>query len=96
MGRIDVYGADVKDGVLEALRVRIHGLPPRTIDRDTTIAWMRDGHSFIPIVGGEAGPALQLVQIEQGDDVQRFVRVDNATVTEDALPALPACADARA
>lgn len=82
MGRVWVHGATVEDGRIQALRVKMSGLPERTIDRDTTLAWMHDGHSFLPADGG---PALVLVEVD-GDG---FVRADTAAEAADALPSLP-------
>ena len=96
MGLVRVHGADLDGGRIRALRVKIHGLPPRTIDRDTAIHWMREGHSLVPVVGGVDGTALQLVEVAEGDDVARFVRADNAPTAADALPALPPVAGAGA
>ena len=84
MGRVWVKAADVREGKIERLEVRLGSLPARVIDRDTAVSWMRDMHSFI---AGDTGPALQLVEV---DDGAWFIRTDNAAVAEDALPALPA------
>lgn len=86
MGDVLVKAASVSDGKIRALRVALAGLGERTIDRETAIAWLKDGHSLIPFAGAR-GAALQLVEV--GDDDQAFVRTDNAAVAEDALPALP-------
>ena len=61
MGHVRVHGADVSDGRIAQLRVKMHKLPARTIDRDTAIAWMKDGHSLVPVVDGSPISALQLV-----------------------------------
>lgn len=74
----------VKDNRIESLDVGLYGLPDRTIDRDTAVSWLRDGHSLIPVVGGERQPALQLVEV--GDEDVPFIRTDNAKVDQDALP----------
>lgn len=84
MGRVWVKAAEVRDGRIERLEVRMGTLPVRVIGRETTIAWMRDMHSFITEPGGVA---LQLVEI---DDGQYAVRTDNQAVAEDALPGVPA------
>jgi len=54
-------------------------------DRETAIAWMRDGHSMIPVRAGKRLSALQLVEAEE--DVL-FVRADNAKTAADSLPSL--------
>lgn len=89
MGHVRVNGADLEGGRIRALRVTMHGLPARTINRDTAIAWLREGHS---LVADGSNLALQLVEVADGDDVARFVRTDNAATAEDALPALPSAA----
>ena len=89
MGHVRVISASVKDGVIDTLGVELLGLGARTLDRDTAIAWMKDGHSFVPVVGGNEGPALQLVSIEEGDSIVYAVRTDNALTPTDLLPELP-------
>jgi hypothetical protein len=88
MGHVVIRGATVENGRIQALRVELAQLPGRTIDRDTAIAWMRDGHSFLPATGNGVGTSLQLVEV--GEEASLFIRHDNAAVAEDALPALPA------
>lgn len=83
MGRVWVKAAEVRDGRLERLEVRVGTLPVRVLGRETTIEWMRDQHSFITEAGGVA---LQLVEI---DDGQYAVRTDNQVVAEDSLPGVP-------
>lgn len=82
MGDILVTGGTTADGRITALNVELHGLPARTLTRDTALAWMRDGHSFIPRIGGVRGTALQLVEV--GDEL--VIRHDNAPVAQDSLP----------
>jgi hypothetical protein len=86
MGDVLVKRATLSGGQIDKLAVRIEGLPERVIDRDTALAWMRDGHSLIPWVGGARGIALQLVEV---DDEKRAIRIDNDKVAEDHLPDLP-------
>lgn len=85
MGEVLVRKGTLSEGKIESLTVGFHGLPERTIDRDTAIAWMRDGHSLIPVRAGERLTALQLVDIEDGGPA---IRTDNQAVAEDELPAL--------
>ncbi len=82
MAQVLVKGAVVEDGRIASLDVGFHGLPDRTVDRDTAIRWMRDGHSLLLARGDERGRALQLV--EAGDEL--FIRDDNAPVPEDRVP----------
>lgn len=86
MARVEVHAGSVADGRITSLDIRMHGLPPRTLDRDTAVAWMRDGHSLIPQVGGVDIAALQLVEVVDGDDVSHFIRTDNQATAEDSLP----------
>lgn len=89
MGRVWVHGASVEGDRLVRLSVRLGALPSRTIDRDTAIRWLRDGHSFVTTADGStAGVALQLVLV--GDADEAFVRTDVEPIAADALPKLPA------
>lgn len=85
MGDVLVKRAAMAGDRVERLEVALHGLPDRVIDRDTALAWLRDGHSLIPMVGGRRGTALQ--RVEAGDE--QVIRVDNAPIAADALPDLP-------
>ena len=85
MGDVLVKRATVAGGTIVKLEVALHGIPPRTIDRDTAIAWLRDGHSLIPVLGGQRLAALQLV----GEDSPR-IRRDHRAADADDLPPLPA------
>ena len=82
MGKVQVRSADASGGRVTSMNVEIDRLPPRTIDRDTAIAWVRDGHSFLIRVGGHE-TALQLVEV--GEDGQPFLRIDTAAVAEDRV-----------
>ncbi|MFT4623538.1 MAG: hypothetical protein ACI8PZ_002194 [Myxococcota bacterium] len=86
MGDVLVKKGSVQSGRITTLEVELHGLGSRTIDRDTAVAWMRDGHSFIPWVGGRRGAALQLVQAGEDGWV---IRTDNAAEDADLLGDLP-------
>lgn len=83
MARVEVHGGRIADSTITELTVRLQGLPERTIDRDTALSWMRDGHSFLPIVGGQEQPALQLVEVEPD---AFHIRTDNAAEAADSLP----------
>ena len=87
MGYVEVRGANVAGGRIEQLRVRMGHLPERTIDRDTAIHWMKDGHSLVPILNGQRSSALQLVEL--GEEPSWYIRTDNQPEAQDALPALP-------
>ncbi|TNE85800.1 MAG: hypothetical protein EP330_24500 [Deltaproteobacteria bacterium] len=90
MARIAVHGADLKDGKIASLRVRMHNLPPRTIDRDTAVAWMKDGHTLIPVKGGSEAPSLLLLEV--GEEL--VIRDDSDKQSEDKLDGLPAVENA--
>lgn len=85
MADVRVVAARVSGDRLEALRVSLAGLPDRTLDRAAVVAWLKDGHSLIPVVNGVRRTALQLVEV--GED--RFVRADNAAIAADHVPGLP-------
>jgi hypothetical protein len=82
MADVLVVGGAVADGKLTRLQVEMVGLPARTLDRETAVAWMRDGHSLVPRINGSRGPALLLLEVE--DD--HFIRCDAAAEAADCLP----------
>lgn len=84
MADVLVVGGSVADGKVKQLTVELHGLPGRTLDRDTAIAWMKDGHSFVPMQSGTRGPALLLLEI--GDEL--YIRDVADGEAADSLPAL--------
>lgn len=90
MARVHVHAVDIDGDKITRMQVKLGALPPRVIDRDTAIAWMRDMHSMIPLVDGKTGPALQLVALESDDDTSWFIRTDNAAEAADKAPELPA------
>lgn len=95
MAQVRVHGGDIEDGKIAQLRVKLHNLPARTIDRATTLHWLRDGHSFLPVIAGDLSASLQLVEVPDGDDVTRFIRADHAAEASDTLPSgLPSVAEA--
>ena len=84
MGQIFIQAAELTADRVVRLRVEMHGQPPRTIDRETAIRWMRDGHSMLT---RKTKIALQLVEV--GEDAHPYIRNDNAPIAADALPSLP-------
>lgn len=91
MARVEVTSGNLSDGRIQQLSVRLSGLPPRTLTRDQALAWMRDGHSFIPLQGGTELPALQLLEIPKDEPVDgalfdRFIRHDTRAEAADSLP----------
>ncbi len=85
MGDVLVKKATMADGKIDKLGVELHGLPPRVIDRDQAVAWLKDGHSLIPVAGGVHHPALQLIEVGEG----HAIRTDNQAEDADTLPDLP-------
>ncbi len=87
MGDILVKGADLADGRITRLRVKIDRLPERVVDREIALKWLNDGHSLVPSPApGRRLPALQRVEVP---DAGVFFRTDNEPVSQDALPDLP-------
>ncbi len=85
MARILVTAADLSSGQLARVSVEMHGLPKRTVDRDTVLSWLRDGHSLIPSVQGKPLGSLTIVDV----DGTAYVRCDGNVEAADRLPALP-------
>ncbi len=86
MAHVLVKSGTIADGAISKLGVELVGIGARSLDRDTAIAWMKDGHSFVPMVGGDEGPALQLVGIDGDDSATFYIRTDNASEGSDSLP----------
>ena len=84
MGDVLIKKGALSEGRITSLDVEMHGLPARTIDRDTAIAWMKDGHSFVPYTKGQRGPALLLIEV--GEEL--FIRNDPNAEASDTLPSL--------
>jgi hypothetical protein len=85
MGDVLVRQASLAKGRIESMKVGLHGLPDRTIDRDTALAWLRDGHSLVPVHRGDRLPALQLVDLGNGE---WSIRTDNQALPDDEVPDL--------
>ena len=86
MARVEVTAGSVSDGKIKNLKVHLSGLPGREIDREQALSWMRDGHSFIPVVDGSDLPALQLVEVVDGGEALHFIRADTQRESADSLP----------
>jgi hypothetical protein len=89
MGDVLVKAASRDGNHLTKAKVTLHGIGDRVIDRAAVVSWMRDGHSFIPMVGGVKGAAWQLVELE-GDEPRFAIRADNQGVDADEVGDLPA------
>ena len=81
MARVEIHNVTMAENQIASLNVKLFNLEARTIDRDTAIQWLKDGHSFIPVKDGAAQPALQLVEV--GDGV--FIRPDSKADQADAV-----------
>ena len=82
MGDVLVKKGTVSNGRIAELEVELHGLGARVIDRETALAWMKDGHSLVLLVDGKRGSALQLVDLPDGE---LSIRADNAPEAADSL-----------
>ena len=85
MADIEVLHADVQNGRVTTLEVRIHGTSARRIDRDTALAWLRGGHSLIPVAGHghhvHRGGAIERIEIEEAE----FLRTDTRPTAADEI-----------
>ena len=85
MADVEVVGAEQSEGRVKTLRVRFKHTAERTIDRDTALAWLADGHSLITYAGAahhpERGYAIQRVEA----DGEYFLRTDTEGVAKDEL-----------
>ncbi len=85
MADVEVYAAEPAHGRVQKLTVRFKNAAPRAIDRDTALAWLRDGHSLITYAGpahhGHRGYAIERVEV----DGEVYLRTDTQPVAEDHL-----------
>lgn len=85
MADVEVVGADLADGRVKSLKVRFKHTAERTIDRETAVRWLADGHSLFTWAGpshhGTRGKAIELVEV----DGEAFVRTDTQPVATDEL-----------
>lgn len=90
MSQIRVLSGNVSGGRIERVVVELERLGRRTLDRDTVVKWLKDGHTFVPAFGGQLGFAWRLAE---GADDALFVRADAPSAGEvlaaDALGDLP-------
>lgn len=86
MADVEVYGAETSGGRVTSLKVRYKNTDVRTIDRETALRWLADGHSLITYAGhpphhchrGEA-----VMRVEVGDEA--FLRTDTKAEPTDHL-----------
>lgn len=85
MADIEVVHAEVKDGRLNALKIRFKGNLERQVDRDTVLQWLYEGHSLIPVSGHghhvHRAPCLERVEV----DGEVYVRCDTRAEAADAI-----------
>ncbi len=83
MADIEVHAADPNHGRIATLKVRFKNGPARTIDRDTAVRWLADGHSLVTYAGhgahGTRGTSIQLVEVGE----EHFLRTDTAAEAAD-------------
>ena len=84
MGDVLVKQATLADNRIQTLSVGFDGLPDRQIDRETALAWMRDGHSLVPVQAGKRLPALLLIYGSDG----LVIRDDSLPESADSVPSL--------
>jgi hypothetical protein len=89
MAHIRVLGATFQEDRIDLLRVEFHRVGARTVDRAQAIAWLREGHSLIPVVAGTHDVALRLVTLDGEDGPRYFVRGDTADEPADRVLGLP-------
>lgn len=85
MAEIEILHANLANGRIEKLEVRILNAAKREINRETALAWAREGHSMIPVAGHghdvSRGAGLSLVEV--GEDV--YLRTDTKAEPADVV-----------
>lgn len=85
MADIDVLSADLTDGRITRLQVRIKNADTRTIDRAAALAWLREGHSLVPVAGHghhvHRGGALLTLEL----DGEEYIRTDTRREASDSV-----------
>lgn len=86
MADVEVYGAETSGGRVSTLKVRFKNTDVRTIDRETALRWLADGHSLIAYSGHpphhcHRGDAIQSVEVGE----ERFLRTDTKPEAADHL-----------
>ncbi len=85
MADIQILRADVSNGRIQSLEVRFPNTTPRTISRETAVAWAQAGHSLIPVAGHghdvHRGAGLGLVEV--GEEL--FLRTDTRAESSDVV-----------
>lgn len=85
MADVEVYGADIIDGQVRSLKVRFKGLLERTIDRDTALEWLKEGHALIACAGSWQHPvrggSIERIEIEEAG----YLRTDTQQEPKDHI-----------
>lgn len=85
MADVEVVGAELSEGRVRSLKVRFKRASERTIDRDTALAWLAEGHALLTYAGpshhGERGYAVERVEV----DGEAYLRTDTQLVAKDEL-----------
>ena len=85
MADIEVLRAALSGGRLTRLQVKMVGVRPREISRDTALSWLAGGHSLIPVAGhGHAtvrGAAIERIDVGE----EAFLRTDTRVLPEDSV-----------
>ncbi len=76
MADILVSAVEQADGRVRTLRVKMHGVAERVIDRETALSWLAGGHSLIPVAGHghHVTRGVAIERVEVGDEA--WLRTD--------------------
>ncbi len=85
MADIEILHAELANSRIQKLEVRVANATTRQIDRETALAWARDGHSLIPIHGHghDVSRGHALTAIEVGEEL--FLRTDTRAEASDVV-----------
>jgi hypothetical protein len=85
MADVEIHGADVADGRVRTLTVRFKNAATHTIDRETALRWLADGHALVTYAGpahhGTRGHSVVAVEVDDAS----YLRTDTQPVAEDSL-----------
>lgn len=85
MADVEVLSAEQSGGRVSTLQVKFKNAAPRSIDRDTAVAWLRDGHSLIPVAGHghDVVRGASVLLAEVGEEL--FLRTDTKAEAADHI-----------
>lgn len=82
MADVEVWGVSMAGGAVSTLTVRFKGTAPRTIDRETALAWLAGGHSLTvhtgPVHHGHRGASVERVEIGDAYYIRTDTRLEAA------------------